>query len=324
MAALVRKLRSGTDRTAYLELLVVALLWGGGYPIGKLAVGEASPLIVAALRYLLATAILLPLLAVAREGSTIGGWRAMPIWVAAGITGVALYSALTYYALDLAPAADGAMIMPTITPVLTAILALPLLSERLSARHVLALALAASGQVLIFQGAILQGGFDLNRLLGDLMFLGAALSWALYSILNRVAARTHSALAATTYAFVLGTLFLLVAATPDLVNDSPSFSFSLIFYVGFLGLLVTAFPFLLYYRGVRRLGAGRTSMITLYLLPVFSLLASFILLGEQPGAIQLVGMGIVLVAVWLANQSVFRLGAREGAEAETVSLRAGD
>jgi len=281
---------------------LTALLWGGGYPIGKLAVEEASAVSVGALRYLLATAALLAIVAVAREGITRRAWRDLPLWIASGVIGIFAYSLMTYFALEVAPASDGAMIMPTISPVLTAVLAVIFLRERVTPWHVLGLAVAAVGEALVIQGAFFGAGLSLSRLLGDALFLGSALAWACYSVLNRVASRRHSALMGTTYAFLVGVVLLVAVAAPKLVSDADHMRAPLLLQVSYLGILGTALPFLLYYRGVRQIGAGRTSMFTLYLAPVFSLVISVIFLGERPGAIQLLGMVIILGSVWLATR----------------------
>ncbi|MFT7759331.1 UNVERIFIED_CONTAM: EamA family transporter, partial [Salmonella enterica subsp. enterica serovar Enteritidis] len=45
------------NRTAYIFLLVTALLWGGNAVAGKLAVGHISPMLLTMLRWLIAFAV---------------------------------------------------------------------------------------------------------------------------------------------------------------------------------------------------------------------------------------------------------------------------
>lgn len=89
------------NRTAYIFLLVTALLWGGNAVAGKLAVGHISPMLLTMLRWLIAFAVV-----AAFSGSQVRrDWKVLrahlPLLAALGGFGftffnMALYSALNY------------------------------------------------------------------------------------------------------------------------------------------------------------------------------------------------------------------------------------
>ena len=100
------------DRSAYLLLLGMAVCFGGTWPAGKLAVEEVGPFTVAAVRFTIAS-VLLALWAGTRHGPIRApGWSNLPLVLAMGATAVAGYNIFFLYGLELAPASDGAVIVP--------------------------------------------------------------------------------------------------------------------------------------------------------------------------------------------------------------------
>jgi DME family drug/metabolite transporter len=73
----------------------------------------------------------------------------------------------------------------------------------------------------------------------------------------------------------------------------------------YLGAVPTALAYILFARGLERIGAGETATLTLAE-PVTAAALGFVVLGERPGAAALVGAGLVLAALGL-------LAARPGA-----------
>ena len=106
-----------------------------------------------------------------------------------GLVGGVGYGVLAYSGFVFAPAAHASVLMPGMLPLSTALMAVWLLRERLSAGRSLGLA-------IIFCGAMLVGGASIVRALldpaqsagvwrGDLLFVSASTCWALYTVLCR-------------------------------------------------------------------------------------------------------------------------------------------
>ena len=68
---------------------------------------------------------------------------------------------------------------------------------------------------------------------------------------------------------------------------------------GFLGVFSTAVAYVLFLWAVKRFGASLAAMVT-YLTPIATLLLAFIILGERPLLLQLVGGAVIVVGVRLA------------------------
>ncbi len=295
--------RPKTPGVASFEMVLCTFLWGGFFVAGKLAAREGAPLVIATLRFALAGALLLGLLAWREPLALRVGKKDLVVAIGLGATGVAAYNALAFFGFARAPGVDGAMISPTLNPVVTLALARVFFGERLAPRRLSGVALAIAGVTLIFgEGALSGGAAGGARTSGDLFFVGSALAWSAYTMLGRLAVRRLSALASTCYASVAGFLILLPFSVGDLLRVpwrslSPCFWGSLAFLVVF----ATIGAFLLWYGALRRLGAAQTASY-LPLVPIFGVAQGIFVLGERPGFWQVVGMALGVAGVWWANR----------------------
>jgi drug/metabolite transporter (DMT)-like permease len=300
-------------RTAYLFLTLTAVLFGGTWVAGKLGVESIPPLTLAAFRFSLASLLLLAWVArlpVRPQRATL---RDLPLILALGSTAVAGYNVLFLYGLKLAPASDGAIIVPGLAPVLTAALAWPVLKERMSPARAAGLGVALLGLVLVMNPA---GEQDRNRLLGDLLFLFGAGCWAIYSLIGKSAIARFGAVGATLYATLSGALMLLPFAVLER-GWIPLAAAPLQAWLGVLYLAVfgTVLAFVFFYEGVSRIGAARASAFA-FLVPIFGVLSSVALLGERLSALTLAGGLLVLAGLWLVQRTPAAAPAPERAAAE--------
>jgi drug/metabolite transporter (DMT)-like permease len=288
----------GERRTAYLLLFAMAVCFGGTWPAGKLAVEDVSPFTVAATRFSIAT-LLLAIWAARRGGMVRPGRRDLPLVLALGATAVAGYNALFLYGLELAPASDGAIIVPGLAPVFTVLIAWPVLGERIGARGLAGLLLAFGGLVAVIGPS---GDVDRDRVLGALLFVAGAACWGVYSVLGKSATARFGAVTATLYATTTGTLLLLPLALAQSgwsqLGGADEAAWASIAYLAVFG---TVLAFVLFYEGVSRIGASRAAAFAL-LVPIFGVLASVLILDESVGAGTIVGGLAILAGLRLVQQ----------------------
>lgn len=285
------------------ELLLVALLWGAVFAAGKVAVRDAPPLTVGLLRFGVASLALLPFWLRGRrnrphERLDWTTWRAVLLLA---LTAVAGYNALFFIGLRHAPSSDAILLTPTTNPIWTALLAALILRERINERLAIGMAIAVAGMLLVLVGGV-TGNYDGGRLLGDVLFVVAAIVFGLSHVIGRIATRRLTPLGATTLAGLTGSAMLLPFALAeggfdDLARAGISFWLAVLF----ISLAGTALAYVLWYRSVSRIGAGRTSFYT-NLVPVFGLTISALMLGEYPTVLQIVGGALMLAAVIWGTQ----------------------
>jgi drug/metabolite transporter (DMT)-like permease len=288
----------GERRTAYLLLSAMAVCFGGTWPAGKLAVEDVTPFTVAATRFTIAT-LLLALWAARAGGLVRPSRRDLPLVLALGATAVAGYNALFLYGLELAPASDGAIIVPGLAPVFSMLIAWPVLGERIGGRGTAGLLLAFAGVAAVIQPS---GGVDRDRVLGAVLFIAGAACWGVYSVLGKSATARFGAVTATLYATATGTLFLLPFSLAEsgwsrLANGDAAAWAS----IAYLAVFGTVLAFVLFYEGVSRIGASRATAFAL-LVPIFGVLGSVLVLGESIGAGTVVGGVAILAGLWLVQR----------------------
>ena len=239
------------------------------------------------------------MLAIARVTGASLGLSKLPLVVLAAAFGIFGYNALVFVALTMTPASDGALIVPTINPVLTVLFA-SFLGERLTANKLVGLAIATVGAALVIAAAT-SLTFTGERLVGDLLLLGGAACWSVYAVLGSITTRHGSPLGVTAVACLAGAAMLFpLGFLEHGYADVPSWPLSAWLDIAYLVVFATIIGFVLFYWAVRRFGAGMASMVS-YLVPIFALIQAVTILGEQPEPLEIVGGAIILVGVRVAT-----------------------
>ena len=286
--------------SAYLILTLSALCFGGTWVAGDVAVAGLPPLTIASGRFLIASVLLygwVRLQNIPRPRVTA---RDLPLILTLGATAIAAYNVLFLYGLRLAPASDGAIIVPGFAPVFTVLLAWPILRERIGPWTVGGFAVALIGLYLV----IGPGGGEpsSNRLLGDLFFVLGALCWGIYAVAGKKATTRFTPVTSTLYGTVAGTLMLLPFGIAErgweALAAAPAVSWAGLLYLATFG---TVLAFVFFYEGVKRIGAGRASAFA-FLVPVIGVVSSVILLDERLTAGTVIGGMLVLAGLWLVQR----------------------
>lgn len=289
--------------------VAVALCWSGSWTFGKLGVALVPPIELSAIRFGLAGALMLAIALAVRAPLGLERW---PLLVLAGALGIFAYNALVFVGLTMAPASDGALIVPTINPVLTVLFA-AFIGERVTANKIAGLAIASVGAVLVIAAAT-GLTFTGRRLAGDLLMLGGAASWSAYATLGAITTRRGSPLGVTAVASLAGAAMLFPLGFLEKgYADVPSWPASAWLDIAYLVVFGTTVGFVLFYWAVRRFGAGTASMVS-YLVPIFALVQAVLILGEQPAPLEIVGGAIILAGVRVATLGFRPASAMEEAE----------
>ncbi|HEY6102926.1 MAG TPA: DMT family transporter [bacterium] len=286
--------------SAYLILTLSAVFFGGTWVAGEVAVAGLPPMTIASARFIIASALLYGWARLQSHESRRITARDIPLILTLGASAIAIYNALFLYGLRLAPASDGAIIVPGFAPVFTVLLAWPILRERIGAWTVAGFAVAIAGLYFVIGPG--GGEQSSNRLLGDIFFILGACCWGIYAVAGKTATSRFTPVTSTLYATVAGTLMLIPFGLAErgwrALAAAPAVSWAGLLYLGTFG---TVLAFVFFYEGVKRIGAGRSSAFA-FLVPVIGVLSSVLLLHERLTAG--IGMGgiLVLVGLWLVQR----------------------
>jgi drug/metabolite transporter (DMT)-like permease len=288
----------------YGKLTLMALLWGGTFIGGRIAAPEMAAVSAALWRYALAVAALV-IVAYALEG---GLARPTPRqWIGVGLLGaigVFAFNLCFMYALAHMPASRASLIM-ALNPAVTLAGAALFLHERLTRNKVLGIAVALVGVAVVLGRGnplhLVDGGVGV----AEIVMFGCPLSWAANTLIARRMLPTMSPIASTTWSAIIGGALLAVVAafTGSLVPEHASWrAWAAIAFVAILG---TALALVLFYDGVRRVGAARTSVF-INLVPVFAVALGVLLLDEPVEPSMLAGGALVVGGILLLNRPELR------------------
>lgn len=279
-----------------LLLTTSVFFWGVNFSLAAPVLADLSPLWAAALRFILAAAIML---AIAwRQGDQLVRLlrQYAPVHLLLGVLGIVGFNWFFFHAMQETSGDNGALIMAT-NPLLTTLLAALLLRERATLRQIIAIPIALLGVSVVITGGHLGrlAQLDLNR--GDVLMLFANLNWALFNIATKRFMPKEAPLGNTAWMMVMGALILTVMA----VTSGETFALPGM-HAGFALIVMTiggtVLAYLFWGMGVRQLGAGRAALF-LNLVPVFAMLVSGAM-GTVPTMAQVTGGLIVLAGVTFA------------------------
>ena len=284
----------------YVKLLFTALVWGGSWIAGRVAVQEASPFSVASWRFLVA-ALALGFLLVRREGWPRWSLRQWLMLSALGLSGIFLYNIFFLYGLRLIEAGRGALVV-ALTPAMIALTDWLIFGARMSPKKGLGIGMALFGCLLVVTKGhpthLLTGEVGL----GEWLIIGSVFAWVVFTFISRHVGRAFSPLAMTFGGCFTGWLMLTAAALVDgTLFDFAATTWRGYTSIAFLGLLVTAIGFTWYSEAITRIGTTMAATF-INLVPVFAVLLGALLLGERLASAVLLGGACVIAGVWLTNR----------------------
>ncbi|MBM4258823.1 MAG: DMT family transporter [Deltaproteobacteria bacterium] len=289
------------ETRAFLLLTLVTFVWAGLMPTGKIALQGVPPLTIGAIRLTLGTGLLL--LYMGRNPTHQVHWTQPVIgsFLLLGATGYLVGVGCSYYGLRLTTVTNAALLNAA-SPVTLAILSLIFLKERLEQKAILGIVLSVIGVSVI----VTRGSWDVvtnsQYNLGDLILLATQVSWGIYTIYGRQLMLRISPLAATTYSYMAGSFWLIIACVV-LEREQWRFaetswaSWAAIAYQTVLG----TFAHFWFYEAVSTIGPSRAG-IFLNLVPVMAIGIAYVFLDETITLPHLIGGVIVLSGILVATR----------------------
>lgn len=295
------------QRRALGGSLLLVLLWGASFTIQKAAYAALGPG-----GFLFGRSLLMSVCAVG-----LLCWRGSPIvpvlnrreWrVLLGLTllGPVLHIGVVTYGIHWSTAFSTALIMAC-GPVVTLILLRVLRGTQLHRNQMLGVAIAFGGVLLFMSDKLLQ--YDWRASIGDMMLLGAAVLFSLYTIWVTPLVTRHGGAEVMCWTTLLAAPLMLAASAPA-AWDTPYASVGLPVWAAFVwSVVAAAFMGWILWAWVNSVrGVARTAPI-LYLVPPVAGLVAWLTVGESFGALKFGGGALALVGVAWAQFAPRRQGA---------------
>jgi drug/metabolite transporter (DMT)-like permease len=302
--------RDGAKQGAKLgevSLLLAAFFVGTDFVSVKYAIRGLPPLALVPLRYIVAGLLLLGLLRLIGHTGGVGvPLRELPVMVGLGFVGVTLNQVGYTVGLSLTSGSNGALIFAT-APVWGLLLGIVLRLERGTWLGVLGLGMAVGGVALVVGDGL---GSPEASVGGDLLVCVSAFSWGAYTVLSLPVLGRFDPLVVAGWTILLGgTAALPFAFTgfPGLSEPVTSVDWSSVGIESWVAavystVLASAFAIAAWQANVSRLGANRV-LVYMYLVTIFGLASSVLLLGEGLSLEKLAGAAVILLGVYLARRA---------------------
>jgi drug/metabolite transporter (DMT)-like permease len=276
------------QRLAYAAMLFNIIAWGMSWVSVRTVLTELDAGQVGALRYLIASAVMLPVWLY--RGRPLPDKSDLGLVTLLGLFGFCLYNLGVNFGEKTVDAGTGSLLI-SFQPILVIVIGVLLRREIVSLVAWIGILISMAGVIMTAIGG--SAGFTLN--FGTILILGAALSSAIQTLINKALTKRYHALDVTTWAIWIGTLGLL-PFSHDLPEAWGRLSTNGMLHLIFLGVVPAALCYTLFAWVLTRVPIA-TAMSSVYAIPVFSLIFGWSMLGEQPTALTLIGGAVTIVGV---------------------------
>jgi drug/metabolite transporter (DMT)-like permease len=280
---------------AYVSIIFTALIWGLSFLSIKVTIAVFPPMTLAFIRFVIASFIIGAIFK-AKEKDTRLAKEDRFLMVMAGFLGITVYFYFENNGVKLISASNASMIIAAI-PIFTLIFECVVFKTKLTLRQGVSVIISFLGVYLIV--GTNHGSYEGESWLGYLMMFGAVFCWVAYSLITKPLGKKYSQLAIVYYQTIIGTLlfipFVMFEKTDwSLLNGKVTLN------VLFLGIFCSALAYYLYVYAMDIIGVSATSLF-LNLIPIVTVVASFFILKETVGYLQILGGMLVVGSVYLVN-----------------------
>lgn len=286
----------------YLLLTLATLFWAGNAVMARALHHLLPPAAMAFWRWMLALLLLFPFVMrpmVQQRALLRANWARLALL---GVLGVGCYSTFLYAALQTTTATNGVLIS-SITPLLIVLIGRTLFGVRMRSRQQIGILLSLAGVI----GIVSRGDLSVLRQLdfnhGDLLLVGAACTWAFYTVFLRWRPDGIDTLAFLGATMIGGiALLMLPLYLIELAGGRGGAVWNAATGAGmlFFALFPSILSYLFWNRGVRQVGANRAGLF-LYLVPVFGVVLAITFLGERLHLFHIAGAALIFTGIAIST-----------------------
>lgn len=285
-----------------LLLLLVSMIWGIAFAVLKIAEYDFKAITVMACRCSIGFIILLAV-SIAQKRDIRGNLKHFWMFMLFSLLGIVVCWILLAEGLEYTSASIGSIMDASIPLFTYAILLFILRTEKFELLGFAGLLIALVGLFFTVGYKKVLGGE--STALGIILLTGSFFSFALNAIIMERKAKGIDVVVTTTYVLGISSVLLwliAVATERPIVSRISDIDLLSEFY---LGALVSAVGYFIYYYLIQKAGAYFTSTM-FYLIPVFGVIGGALLLNEVISYKQILGMVVVFIGLYIVNREKFK------------------
>lgn len=289
-----------TNKKIYIFMVCSTLFWSGAFIAGKYTVPYIPTFTLTFLRFFFATIILYFVMKRMKEPYKLTKDH-IPIFLFTGMIGMFGYHVLFFTALKYTTAINSSIIAAT-NPIVTVLLALLFLKNKLTRKQLAGVMISFVGVFLTITGAKIDVIKSLSFNVGDIWMLAAVVAWSAYAIFCRSKGKEIPSISLTYYSFLVCTIILI----PFTIYERPwTFLLTVPMTAYAAVLYMSIFPsvigYLVQQMAIKEIGPSKAA-IFINLVPVFSILLAVMILGETFAPIKLLTAGLIIIGVLICQR----------------------
>ena len=269
------------------------ILWASAYVFIRIGLQSFHPGSLSFFRYVVASLTMLILYARLKRKNRLSLSQILQL-IFLGALGIGFYDLLLNYGERTVPAGIAAFLVG-IRPIISIVLAMILLKEKVVPKYWLGVAVSIIGMLMIALGESDVTGFDY----GVIYIIGAALLGSYYIVGQKPLLLKIHPLEAAFWA-ILGGALVMIVFSPLLIDDLHHASGASIFAAIYLGIFPGAIGYTIWGYALTYTPASKAALY-LYALPIFATLLGFVMLSEVPILLSFLGGLIALLGAIIGN-----------------------
>jgi len=289
-----------TKNKIYFLMVCSTLFWAGAFIAGKYTVPYIPTFTLTFFRFFYAIIILYFVMkrmkVVFRPEKD-----KIPVYLFTGIVGMFGYHVLFFTALKYTTAINTSIIAAA-CPMMTTLMAVLFLRNRLGIKQVVGILLSFTGVLLTITGAdpAILRGFTFNA--GDLWMLAAVAAFAAYSVYSKGKGKGMEPIVLTYYSFLVCTIVLI----PFVIYERPweflhSIPASAHLAVLYMSIFPSVIGYLVQQMAIKEIGPSKTS-IFFNLVPPFSIILAVLILREALEPVKLLTTALIIAGVYICQR----------------------
>ncbi|TFJ94284.1 DMT family transporter [Lentibacillus salicampi] len=277
-------------------ILLITIIWGYAWVFMKASLNFMGPFTFSAFRFGTGAATLLLALWILKSGRPPRRmWKHLVI---VGILQTTIVFTFVMYGMQFVDAGKSSVLLYSM-PLWSSIFAVKILGEKITNGKVLGLILGMIGLVTILGWDIFFVQ-DSSVIFGEVLIIVAAVSWAASNVYYRVKLEGMTQLQVSAYQMLFGTIGILIATLFAEWGEPVVLTGESIFYILFTGVLASALCFTVWFVLLSLIDMVTATLSTL-LVPVFGLFFGWWVLGEELTNSILLGSGMIIVGIAVAQ-----------------------
>ncbi|MBE0551383.1 MAG: DMT family transporter [Ignavibacterium sp.] len=279
-------------------MLLAIIFWGTSFVATKTVLNEIKPVTIIILRLILASTLLTIIAVSTKRKFSINLKNHSWIFILALVAVFHLWIQVT--GLQYTTASNTGWIIGT-APVFMAILGFVFYKEKITLLQFLGILVAVAGLLLLIgKGDITNIGLIENQ--GDLLVLGSAFTWGVYSMVNKKISLSYSPLMTILYLFLMMAVIIIpFNLSTETIDSVINLSFISWMWILFLGIFCSGIAYVIWAQALRDMESAKVGAF-LYFEPLVTVIAAWFFLQEEITLLMIFSGLLITAGVFIVNK----------------------